>query len=291
MTAVSLAQQVWELSRLALADEDGCVAVIRVFMDESGVHDGSPIVTVAAYLGRPEHWCAWTQEWKRALYPTGVKVYHAVDAQNLAGEFSGWTPDRVAELAKKLLPIIANGNIAGIAVGMDLRVFDAALKGRDDLKAVFGDPYVACAQWAIQIILNIAADTGNTARIAFVHETNNYHAQVYDAFEWIKKNTVRGDNLISLSFGKKKDYPPLQAADILAYEANKRLRNISAPARRPWDALRANTFAATYVENNMDYLVKTLEKLKEGHYDEISRGMGWNRAWTAPVRSPAGRSS
>ena len=256
---------------------DGTAAVFKVYMDESGTHDGSPVVTVAAYLGRPREWREWTKKWKDALRP--IKVFHAVDAQNLSGEFSEWRTEDVGDLVKKLLPIIAESEIAAIAVGMDLRAFEAAKNDREDLRSFFPTPYVACFQWAIQIILNLAFDAKNTDRIAFIHEINDYKSQALEAFSWIQQNGNRGSNLISLTFADKKDYPPLQAADILAYETNKRLRKPDAPARRPWAALRANTFAVHYGDKNMSELISTLEKIKAGKFDEVNRGLGWNRAW------------
>ena len=111
-------------------------------MDESGTHDEAPVIVVAAYIGRSETWCDWTSKWIPAIHP--IKVYHAVDAQNLKGEFKGWDDVQVSNLAKKLLPIIANAEIASVVVSMDLRVFEAAMKGRDDLREMFGTPYVAC---------------------------------------------------------------------------------------------------------------------------------------------------
>lgn len=134
-------------------------------------------------------------------------------------------------------------------------------------------------KWVIQILLNMARDAGNSERIAFVHENNDYHGQVYEAFNWIKGNSNRGNNVVSLTFGTKKDYPPLQSADILSYEANKRMRNVHGPARRSWEALRGTAFLSHYGATNMDYLIDTLRKIKAGQTDEISRGMGWNRAW------------
>jgi hypothetical protein len=279
MTPASVANQVFQLSRLALAAHDGDIAVLEMYMDESGTHDGSPTIVVAGYLGRPEAWRDWTEKWTAALGST--KVYHAVDAQNLTGEFEGWTSAEVGELVKKLLPITAGAEIAATAVAMDLRVFETAMKGRDDLKKLFGTPYIACLQWAMQAILNMAANVRNSEAIAFIHENNNFHTQAYECFSWIKENTNRGDNVISLTFGGKKEYVPLQAADILAYESNKRLRKLDAPERRPWAALKANTFVANYGPDNMDYLVETLEKIKNGQFDEITRGTGWNRSWTS----------
>lgn len=55
------AQLVYEMSRMALCEADGNVIAIKVAMDESGVHDGSPVLTVAAYVARPEQWRNWTK--------------------------------------------------------------------------------------------------------------------------------------------------------------------------------------------------------------------------------------
>jgi hypothetical protein len=101
---MSAARDVWELSRAILGDQDGFIAVIRVYIDESGIHDGTPVTTVAAYMARPKDWIAFTKEWKRAIRP--IECYHAADAANCRGEFKGWESDQVAELAKRALPII-----------------------------------------------------------------------------------------------------------------------------------------------------------------------------------------
>ena len=45
---------------------------------------------------------------------------------------------------------------------------------------------------------------------------------------------------ISLKFGGKHDYVPLQAADILAYEANHVIRDPAAKRRKSWTALSPN---------------------------------------------------
>ena len=129
-----LARHVWELSRAALADRGGYISVLKAYLDESGVHNGSPVVTIAGYIGTPIAWKRWTRRWVKELQNAGITVYHAVDAQNRVNEFKNWTEDDVCELVKRLLPIIAGGEIGGIAIGMDLRSFEAATKDRDDLE-------------------------------------------------------------------------------------------------------------------------------------------------------------
>ena len=106
------AQQVWEFSRAFLNDEDGYITVLRVFMDETGVHDDADMVAVAAYVGHPKTWRAWTKAWNthKRLVPSGrkpIKVFHSTDCATCHGEFEGW--DKETEqfpYVAQLLPVI-----------------------------------------------------------------------------------------------------------------------------------------------------------------------------------------
>jgi len=76
------------------------VEPIHAFMDESGVHDGSPVVTVAMYAAQQPDWRAFVRDWKVAKYP--IKVVHAVDCANRTGEFTGWDRKQRDALAWRL---------------------------------------------------------------------------------------------------------------------------------------------------------------------------------------------
>jgi hypothetical protein len=255
------------------------VIVLKVAMDESGVHDGSPVIAVAAYVARPRQWQDWTKRWNVAKRP--IKVMHAVDCQNLTGEFKGWLKEQRDELVKRILPVIADIDIPGVVVGIQMHEFEKALAGRDDLRPIFGTPYAACFQWVVQIIMNFALGALNTERIGFVHELNDYRQEALESFNWIKKHGNPLGNIIGLQFAEKKDYVPLQAADILAYEGNKRLRDPSRQERRAWTALdpdKTRIFAAYYGRDNMADLISRLELIRDGRFDEIDLGSGWKRA-------------
>jgi hypothetical protein len=255
------------------------VIVLKVAIDESGVHDGSPVIAVAAYVARPRQWQDWTKRWNVAKRP--IKVMHAVDCQNLTGEFKGWLKEQRDELVKRILPVIADIDIPGVVVGIQMHEFERALAGRDDLRPIFGTPYAACFQWVVQIIMNFALGALNTERIGFVHELNDYRQEALESFNWIKKHGNPLGNIIGLQFAEKKDYVPLQAADILAYEGNKRLRDPSRQERRAWTALdpdKTRIFAAYYGRDNMADLISRLELIRDGRFDEIDLGSGWKRA-------------
>ena len=251
--------------------------MLKAYLDESGVHDDSPVVTVAAYLARPRDWQNWTKRWKVAKRP--IKVFHATDAQNLRNEFKGWRGEDRDELVKRVLPVIADAGFPGIVVGINMVEFRNTMQGRDDLSGVFGTPYGACFQWLVQSIIYLQDRTGNKERIAFVHETNDYKNEANEGFDYIKRfRNPQGTN-IGLRFGSKADYPPLQAADILAYEGNKRIRDLDRPERRPWKILNPDNriLAAHYGRENMPDLVSRLEKIRDGRMNEIDIDDGWVR--------------
>jgi hypothetical protein len=284
---------VYKLCQMARADQNGELAVLKAYIDESGVHDGSPVLTVAAYLSRPQQWQAWTKRWNAAKRP--IKVFHATDCANLRGEFKGWEPTARDALVAKLLPIIAEADFPGVVVGIQMHEFERMLRDRPDLRQLFGTPYAACFQWVVQIIMNFAFGANNTEGIAFVHELNDYHQQALEGFKWIKENGNPLGTAIALQFADKRDFPPLQAADILSYEGNKRLRDLDRPERRAWTALdpdKTRIMAAYYGKENMADLAHRLELAKEGRISEIDLGEDgplWKRsAFAAGMGHPLG---
>jgi uncharacterized protein DUF3800 len=244
---------------------------LRAFLDESGIHDGSPVLTVAAYVGRPQVWRAWTRKWSAAKRP--IEVFHAVDCANLRNEFDGWKDSRRDAFVAKLLPVIGAADLDGAVIGIHLGEFRRAVRDYEDVRAALGDPYVACFQWLVQTVVERCELRRHGERLAFVHEANDYELAAFDAFNWLKQYAYLNSVAMTLTFEDKRAYPPLQAADILAYEGNKRLRDVSRPERRAWTALAAQSriTLAHYGKDNMDALMRRLS----AQLSEL-RAMGWD---------------
>jgi len=76
---------------------------------------------------------------------------------------------------------------------------------------------------------------------------------------------------ITLTFGSKADFVPLQAADVLAYEPNHKLRDPSKPTRIPWEIINPGADADKsesrirlmhYGKDNMSELVRLLSEYR-----------------------------
>lgn len=256
---------VQDLAHAALADMDGSVVVIRIFVDESGTHDGSPVVTVGAYAGRSEVWKKFTKAWNRAKKP--IEVFHATDCAALRGEFEGWTETDRNELVANLLPVLPKFELYGIAMGINLRDYDEALARHPNLKPMLRSPYGVSFQWAVQNIIERTERNGLlTEPIAIFHEQNDFQEDALKGFEWVKAMRKRHVGSMTLTFAEKSKFVPLQAADVLAYEANKRLRDPRKPQRRSIAAMDPTGERITvegFAKHNMDALVAKLKLMAD----------------------------
>jgi hypothetical protein len=241
--------------------------MLKVYMDETGVHEGSPTVAVSAYIARPKTWRAWTKAWNLAKRP--IKVFHATDCANCQGEFVGWTNDKRDPFVAKLLKVLPAHLIAGLVIAIQMDDFKKALTGREDLVEMVGNPYTCCFQWSITTIVELANQYGRPERgesIAFVHEVNDFKGEALKTFDYVKQFHNPKGTKLSLTLGSKADYPPLQAADVLAYEGGKFLRDPEGKPRRAWTALDPNNtriVARRYGKENMPALISDLTTFRE----------------------------
>ena len=98
-------------------------------------------------------------------------------------------------------------------------------------------PYMFSFQLAVQKCLFHLDMHGNKDSIAFIHEDNDYKGEALRCFDWIKHGSWHAPREMTLTFAPKSKATPLQAADIFAYEGNKRMRNINSPERKAWRAI------------------------------------------------------
>jgi hypothetical protein len=255
---------VYDLCQTFLADQEGEVVVFRAFLDESGTHDGSPVLTVAGYLARPAAWRKWVPTWRRTLSP--IKVFHSTDCNGFHREWEGWSrEDRDAKVAQ-LLPLIPDPDLAGLAIGVVVRDLEKALEERPHLRPYWdGDVYGACLQWWIHSLIDLMNRRGAREPVAIVHEQNDFAAQAMRAFNYVKAHHDPHNLLVSFSFGSKDQFVPLQAADILAYDVGKKLLNIDGKPRRSFEALMPDgreAWIRFYDKKNLGYFLSALEMAK-----------------------------
>ncbi len=208
------------------------LAMIYAYLDESGSHDKSKIFALAGYYGELEEWETFGRHWKCALEQAGLKgvPFHAADFEGGYDIFKDWSVARKIDLMEKLINVIDRRDLHGVAGAIVMREYKEAVTGESEFLEEKWAPYIVCQQLCYQKILKKTATD-----VAFVHdrqEEYDYPAQQW-FFEYKDAHPEHADRMKSVTFSSKKDYLPLQAADLLAYETAKGLHNRLYDSERP----------------------------------------------------------
>lgn len=214
------------------------VLVLRMYLDESGFHDGTVAMAVGGYLSADDRWKSFEDEWCEALSRERVECFHMTDFENRYGEFSGWSNERRVRVFRTLADIINRHAGPGISYG--IRESDyKALVPRSVAKSTQEWMWIAFAVLWNRCLADLRAavleEPDVEASIALVFDRNQRMAPlIIGGIQGIiEKHPDHYGWISSVSFEDKREFVPIQAADILAYESFKVVENISTGNKRP----------------------------------------------------------
>jgi len=174
------------------------VIVLEAYLDESGLDGRWPVVCVGGYFAEHAAWVAFQESWKAVLAAAGVECFHATKHPAL------WWP---------LLEHIHAYGLRGMLVTVPASTYREAMA--HGAKSAIGNAYAACASTCALKIAELAR-TRDLGPVAFVLEDGQPNvAFVRGAIE-----RMIGDeqfNVAAVAVARKKDFIPLQTADLLAH--------------------------------------------------------------------------
>lgn len=204
------------------------LVVITGYFDESGTHDGSDNITVAGFLATEEQWIEFGEKWAEALVtldiPTeasGVRMFHMAEFAHRLGAFTRdeWPESRRRETLKVLLKIVADHVGASVGVTVPRSQYEAQLS--EVTRRFYGSPYGLAATTIIANVSTRAHEMHPDPWVAYVYESGAKGRHEFDQRLTPVINDHRSQEVLralSLRFENKRQFLPLQAADILAYE-------------------------------------------------------------------------
>lgn len=192
---------------------------LGVYMDKSGPNTAIPAVTVAGVISTVEQWDAFNSEWARALHDFDeLPYFHMSEYESGIGLYENWQARGVKkERLRRLLGIIEKHVLAIVGASVSI----------DDCASFFSDPPIATAYgitathcFMLLPQLRYVMERP-TERIVYTFEAGDQGygklQKQYDemyAREWRREyNRLDGKLVV-----QRKTSPPLQAADILAFE-------------------------------------------------------------------------
>lgn len=194
-------------------------SLYTAYFDESGTHPDSEYVVVAGFISNATEWEAFSQRWHQVLADSQIDYFHMTDFESRKGPFDGWTEEERRDLLNRLLPIIHDHTFWSIGCVVLRKWFDSHLS--DAAKQICGNAYgtaaLACFRNNGLVLqkadawMDCSMESGAQGRGALqllVEEDSKFP-------KWLQEHRI-----LSLSF-LDKSAPPLQSADILAYELYK----------------------------------------------------------------------
>ncbi len=252
------------------------------FFDESRILDeeaGVPgVVAVAGYLGEAGMWqSSFSPAWQAVLASAHkpISEFKTSDCRQGVGEFTGWSRPNRDALTRDLVSVIADPAHNLIGFGAAVLMQDALFTSdvRQQNRRHFA--YWWCTQSVLHDAINLAeAWPGAETLRAVYDEEKDLGPRLLETYPFFR-DLVPGfaDRVAAPEFGRSHQLAPLQAADLLAYETAKELRN-RLEARAPSKALvrlvESNPHQGYWVP--LPYLLTCLSLDEIGVEIPVSRG-------------------
>jgi hypothetical protein len=216
-------------------------SLLRAYLDDSGTHADSKVCVLAGYFGGQRQWVKFEEEWRKVLDEHGLDEFHAhrfwsaASGKNVSA-YSGWNRQREANFLQRLLAIINSFRIHPFGSAVVMQDWDAL---PIDEKRVLtgaaykdGEPVLSGARKKpfflpfVHAIQKAASYCHEHTKISFYFDRNDAcsaYAADYFSFLASLPGHPATPTLGEIEFVDSKSNPPIQAADLLAYEINRYL--------------------------------------------------------------------
>lgn len=244
--------------------------MLEAYFDESGTHEGSPVMCVAGYLFKTEQVIHLDREWLEALDQFGLTCFHAADCAHGVREFEKLNAQQRKELTIKLIGIIKRRMEVGIAVSISETDFGKHPANQFER----GGPYILGALQVLSGVVAWAEKRSYNGKIAYFFESGHKHQHLAHAvIEMMTVNVSDHLRYYSHTFAGKRDIRALQAADILAYEWQKEMRRLNIPPiKRPMRRSLESLLEQTHIRQHFTAHDLYLACAKE--HGDIAERMG-----------------
>lgn len=216
--------------------------MLEAYFDESGTHSESPIICMAGFISTTEQWNHFSRNWQERLDKEGIHCFHMTDFENRRGPFKEMGKSQGNLLIESLIRIIKIRVKYLFAIAFSKTDFEEVV-GDNYLRAV-GTEWTFCAMTCMALLRDWADKRAEKDPIAFYFEQGARHSNALKAAHTKAqkdKEFVSRMNLGTFTLGDRRHLQPLQAADILAYEAYKhrynKLKRPELPMRKSLEAL------------------------------------------------------
>lgn len=203
-----------------------CFLMLQAFFDDSGTGLDSPAFVFAGYAADHAKWESFSIEWDRVLKrphrlkPNGLAYFKASEAMARQGEFWGWTEDERDDRLRDLFALIPPHALTGCFSVIPVHAYKRVFTGRFT-HSTFDHPYLVMLYSVFPILMKRLDTVGIFESVKFIFDSSEGHeAKIHSTWETFVETIPEQykDRIVrTVGFESEKDFPPLQAADAIAW--------------------------------------------------------------------------
>lgn len=198
--------------------------MLTAYFDDSGTHDASAALVMAGWIGDEEQWAKFDKEWRALLDKEGLTWFHMTECEAADGEFDMWPRPRRDALIHDLRQVILNNNLHGLGVVIARNDWNRLVTGK--IRDILGDGNDVCFVHAIDLATRWVRVRTNHYEMAFVFDIGVESNEKHLIIQTFDENYNDIPEIQSITFARVKQFSPLQAADMLAWESYHRALQI-----------------------------------------------------------------
>lgn len=211
--------------------------MLKACFDESTDEKAERVYSIGGYFGRDSAWEEFDARWADALNSQDINVFHTVDFMAYREDFEGWDRYRHIAFLRELICIINSVEIHGFHAAVKIPDFHSVFPGVKNVNA----PHLLCMKTCIENALYMTSPFKE--EIAFIFEDNpKAHYRPLILYDQLKQKKIAGwQRMGAKGHVALKQFRPLQAADLIAWEGRRHLdneiQNLGIPLRKSLELL------------------------------------------------------
>lgn len=199
------------------------IAVVRAYFDESSDGRSKRVFAAGGYVATEDNWLKFEKEWARR---SGGAVFHLTDLLSGFGDFRGWSEMRRFDLVRAMIDVLNGIDVKGFHTSILLKDFREIFPA-DDSEALYFMCFQECfnraAIWANELDDKVAC---------FFDLHNDLEYRACRIFKHVQGLADRpgwevAKRLVSITYGSRRQYTPLQSADLIASTGTKLLMELT----------------------------------------------------------------
>jgi hypothetical protein len=209
--------------------------VLKAYLDGGGKYqdNNTPVVAVAGFVAGEFRWGQFEPRWQAFLDEFGLDNFHAAPFWSRKERpYSYWDDKKHALAADWLCSVFEEGCPFGVGWAVDKELFE---QWRPSVGFfVDEDPYYFCLSLCLNdLIRGIPEATHDEGVAIYIDQDKDHEALGRQLARWHEqrlrrnppKSNINRDRAITVTYGSRINFRPLQAADVLAHAGYQYLSN------------------------------------------------------------------